>query len=230
MPLMPLGLLLTAAILLPLGGSAHRKTEQGNRLYLEGEFDLALRSYTEAQVGRPEAPELFYDIGNVLYRQGDFAGAAEAYGRALLSAPDDLVGAAAHNLGNARYQLKEFGEAVNAYERALRADPTAADSKRNLELALRALEQPPPKEEPQSGPPPPPKSGGPPEGQSPPEGGGAGQPQQEEPSGEGARAGQMSAEQAERMLDSLAEQERDHLREQVLAERRAQDKSPEVDW
>ncbi len=51
----------------PLGGNAYRKTEEGNRHYVDGLYEEALRAYTEAQVDLPEAPQLFYDIGNVLY-------------------------------------------------------------------------------------------------------------------------------------------------------------------
>ena len=79
--------LLLASVLSPFGGSAHRKTEQGNRSYEQGALEDALTKYTEAQVHVPESPQLHYDIGNVLYRQGDYEGAAEAYTRALLSAP-----------------------------------------------------------------------------------------------------------------------------------------------
>ena len=60
-----------AALSLPVGGTAHRKNEEGNKRYEEKAYDDALRAYTEAQVGAPEAPELHYDIGNVLYRQLD---------------------------------------------------------------------------------------------------------------------------------------------------------------
>ena len=60
---------LLAGVLTLLGGEAHRKTEKGNRLYLNGANEDALRSYTEAQLAAPEAPQLHYDIGNVLYRQ-----------------------------------------------------------------------------------------------------------------------------------------------------------------
>ena len=67
---------LIATALLPFGGSAYRKTERANEQYLNGLYDDALRAYTEAQVDRPEAAELYYDIGNVLYRQNDFEGSA----------------------------------------------------------------------------------------------------------------------------------------------------------
>ena len=132
---------LVAAVGLPFGGAAHRKTEEGNERYLEGDYEQALRAYTEAQVAEPSAPELYYDIGNVLYRQGDYEGAAEAYTQALLSAPETLEPRVAFNLGNARFMQQEFGEALKAYRRSLEIDPVDADAKRNFELALRALQQ-----------------------------------------------------------------------------------------
>jgi Ca-activated chloride channel family protein len=243
----PLQILLAAAVLLPFGGSAHRRTEEGNRLYLDGAFDDALRAYTEAQLAQPEAPELYYDIGNVLYRQGDFEGAAEAYTRALLAAPDGLVGPAAHNLGNSRYELQEFEDAVSAYERALRADPSDEGAKHNLELALQALEQQSPPQQSQESP----DEGegqqeqeqDPQQGQQetePQEDGSQDQQQsqagdQEDSGGEQQAPdnppdGQMTEEQAERMLDGLSEQEAESLRDRVLQKKPAAAKAPEKDW
>ena len=134
-------LMLASSVLVPFGGSAHRRTEEGNRQYTEGNYPEALRSYTEAQVKSPEAAELFYDLGNVFFRQDDFERASEAYTRALLMASGEFEGAVAYNLGNAKFRLQEYPEAVKAYERALGADPSDLDAKRNLELALRAQQQ-----------------------------------------------------------------------------------------
>jgi Ca-activated chloride channel family protein len=235
---------IAAALALPLGGSAHRKTEQGNRLYAEGAFDEALRAYTEAQVAAPESPELVYDIGNVLYRQEDYEGAAEAYTRALaqLGSRPELEGAAAYNLGNARYRLGEYDAAVEAYERALGREPSDADAKRNLELALRALEAQEREED---------RSGGEDQEESPteprprpgdqeqegePEGERGAEPprgaQEESPqdSGGSQAAGRMTEEQARRMLDGLEEQEEENLRQDALREVPARSGAAEKDW
>ena len=254
-----MSVLLAAAVMLPLGGSAHRKTAEGNRHYSDGAYEDALRAYTEAQVSQPEAPELYYDIGNVLFRQEDFEGAAEAYTRALLSAGEHLTGPAAYNLGNARFEMQQYDAAVSAYERALRADPGDADAKRNLELALRALDERPQSEQQQA------QQGD--EGQENEEGDSSesesSQGEEEERAGnesgadeeeQGAEteeqaggdasdeqaasesgseeqpSGKMTSEQAERMLDGLAEQEMDNLREGALQKRPSSAKSPEVDW
>ena len=77
--------LLLSVMLLPFGGTAHRETERGNRHYLDGALDEALRAYTEAQVSLPDAPQLYYDIGNVLFRQGDYEQAADALGKSRVA-------------------------------------------------------------------------------------------------------------------------------------------------
>jgi len=235
------GWVVLAAVVLPIGGPAHRKTEEGNRHYLDGEYEDALRNYTEAQVHAPDAAELYYDLGNVLYRQGDFEGAEELYSRALSSASGELVPRAAFNLGNARMARDAFSEAAEAYRHALRASPGDPDAKRNLELALRRLQE-----------------------QQQPSGTGgedsandqADEPRQQEASptrpddqdrggsegGEGesgpgedenpvpAPATGMSREEAERLLDGLEDTERENLRDAAQRAARNARRDLEEDW
>ena len=137
----PITFALLAGLSTLLGGEAHRRTEKGNQLYLEGQHEPALTEYQKAQAALPEAPQLHYDIGNVLYRQENWAGAAEAYEHALGVAGKDLSARAAYNLGNALFHDEKYDEAVKAYTRALKGAPADGDAKHNLELALRALEQ-----------------------------------------------------------------------------------------
>jgi Ca-activated chloride channel family protein len=229
---------LVAAALFPVGGNAYRKAEQGNERYLSGLYEDALRTYTEAQVDAPESAELYYDIGNVLYRQGEFEGSAEAFTRALADAGQELVGPAAYNLGNARYRQQSYEEAIEAFEQALAADPADLDAKRNLELALRALEQqrrqeqqgeeqqqqeePEEQEQPQSE-----------EEEQPEEPAQQPEPEPQPPEGEEqepAPEGQMTPEQAERMLDGLEEQERENLRSQALQQPRPTRETTGADW
>jgi Ca-activated chloride channel family protein len=137
----PLFAVVLMATLLPFGGPAHRKTEQGNRQYDAQEFEEALRLYTEAQVELPEAPELLYDIGNVLYRRGDYDGAMEAWTRAGETASPQLQPDISHNLGNARFKKQEYQEAADAYRESLKLRPDDLDTKRNLELAALRLQE-----------------------------------------------------------------------------------------
>jgi Ca-activated chloride channel family protein len=233
--------LVLAALFESLGGPAHRKTATGNRHYDAGDLERALAAYTEAQVDAPDAAELHYDIGNVLYRQADFEGAVEAFERALASAGPALRADAAFNLGNARYRQKEFAEAVEAYRRALEARPADGDAKRNLELALRALEaqsrQEPEKQdgeqkpEPQPPPSPAPSDAGQPSPDPSPKpqpspGGGAGPSPSPRPAD-----GSMTPDQAERLLDGAADAEREARQDEAArAASRAGDARREKDW
>lgn len=202
------------------GGPAHRKTEKANRLYEEGAYEEALRAYTEAQVAAPEAPELHYDIGNVLFRQGNLEASAEAFSRALGSSPQSLAPLAAYNLGNSLYEQGRYDEAARAYVRALRQAPADRDAKHNLELALRALRQ-------RRSQPPAAHSGTPDQrGRE----GGATEAGEKERTRQPSAPGRMSAEEAERLLDRLADEEREGLERERERRARRMERTREKDW
>jgi tetratricopeptide (TPR) repeat protein len=52
-----------------------------------------------------------------------------------------LAGPSRYNLGNTLYQKQDYAGAVRSYRDALRLTPSDPDTRRNLELALRALQQ-----------------------------------------------------------------------------------------
>ena len=201
-------LVLTSVATAPvLAASPRRLNEEGNRAYRNADFDAALRAYTEAQVGAPGSPAIQYNIGNVFYRQDDYERAAEAYRKALEGARGGLARDAAYNLGNSRFLAGDFGGAVEAYRGALEIDPRDRDAKRNLEIALARLK-----------PPPPPKGGGSQDKKDDQK-----KDQQREPSpspqpraGQRSeqpqpREGELGREEAERLLDALAQEERQNL-------------------
>ncbi|HXV61875.1 MAG TPA: tetratricopeptide repeat protein [Vicinamibacteria bacterium] len=123
-----------------LGSTEETATREGNELYREGKLDDALASYTKAQVDHPEAPELHYNIGNVHYRKEDTDKAIEEY-RTVLQAGDELKRRAHYNIGNVHYKAQEWQEAVDAYKSALQIDPSDVEARQNLELALQKLNQ-----------------------------------------------------------------------------------------
>lgn len=225
---------LVAAILLSFlsglfGGKAHRENERGNRAYDAGNQDEALSRYTEAQGAAPDAPELHYDIGNVLYRKEDYAAAVEAYRRALAGNRTDLLPDAAYNLGNAHFRERRFREAAEAYRQGLEIRPDDADARRNLELALRALAQenrsepqPQPQDQDQEQDPQQQQQQQPRQ-QEPPQ-----QRQQEpQPRPEGGQG--MSPEEAERLLDRIADLEKEAMKRRAV--KAAAGESPkEKDW
>jgi tetratricopeptide (TPR) repeat protein len=208
-----------------LGGEAHRRTEKGNDLYGKGDLDRALEEYGRAQALVPMAPELPYDLGNVLYRKENWAGAAEAYEKALGSAGRELAPQAAYNLGNALFKDEKYDEAVQAYVRALKNHPGDADAKRNLELALRALEQQKQqKKKPQGQP----KDQEQDQKQQPEQKPSDPQQDRKQQAPEKPREGGMSQDEAAKLLNRIGEQEKANLKRErdrrgPAAERRGKD-------
>ena len=206
---------------------AAAKNNEGNRLYEKKRFDDALRKYTDAQAQKPDAPELHYNIGNVLFRKGEFAKAIEEYLRTQGGTDASLKQAAAYNRGNALMKQGQFQEAVEAYVQSLKAEPSDKESKRNLELALRMLQQQQQQQDqsqPQDKQPQDPKK----QDQPTP------QPQDEKKQDErkpppSRRPGQMSEEEAEQILDALRETEKEGVKKHAQATA-PRDARPEKDW
>jgi len=223
-----------------LGGEAHRRTEKGNRLYLEGQNEPALGEYQKAQTSIPEAPQLHYDIGNVLYRQENWAGAAEAYEHALGAAGPELAARAAYNLGNALFHDEKYDEAVKAYTRALKGAPKDGDAKHNLELALRALEQQKqeqkqqqqkqnPKDQKQQDQQKQSSAQNDDKGQPKDQKGSQNQPKDQDKKGD-QKSGGMTPDEAQKLLDRLNDQEKQNLKHERAKAAAAGESTPEKDW
>lgn len=119
---------------------AFRLNEQGTLAYKAGSYEEALSFYRQAQVARPDYPELNINAGSALYKNQEYDRAVREL-RRTLTAPDAQLKARAHYaLGNTLYRMDEFGLAFEEYKWALRLDPNDSDAKHNLELVLRELQ------------------------------------------------------------------------------------------
>jgi Ca-activated chloride channel homolog len=118
---------------------------QGERHYQAGNYHGAYDAFRRA-LAEDSTPQAVYRIGNTLYRLRRYEDAAERFRQATWG-PEQLRQRSFYNLGNALVRAAEetpesnerLHRAVAAYEEALRLDPTDADAKWNLELALRRL-------------------------------------------------------------------------------------------
>jgi hypothetical protein len=116
-----------------------RATEEGRAEYARGSHPQALSAFERAAAARPRDPATRFNVADGLYKNGKYDEAAALY-RALGSDPaSPLAGAARYNLGNSLYQKQDYRGAVQAYRDALRVAPADPDTRKNLELALRAL-------------------------------------------------------------------------------------------
>ncbi len=118
-----------------------RLTNEGRRAYGQGNLPEALKAFEAAAQARPQDPRARFNLADALYKNGRYDEAETAY-RALAADPrSPLAPAARFNLGNTLYQKQDFRGAAAAYRDALRLTPADPDAKRNLELALQALER-----------------------------------------------------------------------------------------
>jgi Ca-activated chloride channel family protein len=209
--------------------------ERGNRLYRQGRYAEAVEAYRAALQGGNTTPTLHYNLGTALLRLGRHQEAEEHLRTALSSINPEDRERTLYNLGNrfleagtdaadprAREQMLDAAAA--AYRAALRLDPADRDAKWNLELTRREQENPPPssgtsQQDQQQSP-----QGEESDAQSEPDN----QPGMAPPPGSnrapGANQprdpGEMTQEEAERLLSAIEQAERDLQRSRLRKGRR----------
>jgi tetratricopeptide (TPR) repeat protein len=121
---------------------AERKfVRQGNRQYEDKKYQEAEIQYRKALEKSPGSVAAGYNLGNSLYKQKQFDAAAQRY--AELSGKQhtsQTLNSDYYNLGNALYKSGKYKECIDAYKNALRKMPGDMDAKHNLQLAMKKLE------------------------------------------------------------------------------------------
>ncbi|WP_420438572.1 tetratricopeptide repeat protein [Candidatus Palauibacter sp.] len=117
------------------------ETREGNRLYEEGRFAEAHEQYLEALLADPDSPIIRFNDGNALYRGEDYESALESFRAAVEGGDPELAATAWYNLGNTLYRQGALPESLEAFKQALRADPADPDAKHNLERVLEQMQE-----------------------------------------------------------------------------------------
>jgi Ca-activated chloride channel homolog len=117
------------------------KNNRGNRLFEKGKFEEAEKEYLAAQGKDPGRPEILYNLGNSLIKQKKVKQGAQVLGQAISKGDKTVQEKSWYNTGNALFSADSYKDAVDAYIQALRLNPSDADAKHNLELALLKLKQ-----------------------------------------------------------------------------------------
>ena len=117
-----------------------RATEEGRAQYARGSHPQALSAFERAAVIRPKDPVARFNMADALYKNGRYDEAAALFGALGGDARSTVTAPSRFNLGNSLYQKQDYAGAIRSYRDALRLAPGDADARRNLELALRALE------------------------------------------------------------------------------------------
>jgi tetratricopeptide (TPR) repeat protein len=217
----------------------HEHVEKGNRKAKEeGAATEALGHYGEAARVSPGSPIPDFNRGIVLSREGQVEEARDAFLGAAAAEDSKVAADALYNLGNTLLEAKQFEPSIEAYLQSLDIDPADADARRNLEIALRRLEeqqqqqqqqqdeqqQQEPKEQGDQGEDEQQQPSG--QEESPPEQGD--QEEQQQPQEEQQQPGRMTREDAERLLNAIQSDELKVL--QQLQDDQEQDEADGKDW
>ncbi|MEO5762994.1 MAG: VWA domain-containing protein [Vicinamibacteria bacterium] len=117
-----------------------RETNKGLKAYASGDASQALAAFERARAARPDSPVTRFNEAVAQAKAGKGPEAIEAL-TALSREQNDLGFESNYNLGNALLGAKQLPAAVAAYRDALRLKPDDLRARRNLEIALRELEQ-----------------------------------------------------------------------------------------
>ncbi len=123
------------------GQAGRAGTREGNRLYEEGRFAEAHEKYLEALLEAPDSPIIRFNDGNALYQGENYESALESFRAAVESGDPQLAAAAWYNLGNTLYRQDALPESLEAFKQALRAAPGDLDAKHNLERVLEQMQE-----------------------------------------------------------------------------------------
>ena len=118
-----------------------RRTDAGRRAFEKGDHPKSLQDFEGATAARPTDAAARFNLADGLYKNGRYDDAATLYRDLGRDPKSPLAEAARYNLGNTLFQKQDYPGAIGAYRDALRAAPDDASTRRNLELALRALKQ-----------------------------------------------------------------------------------------
>ena len=137
--------ILFAVFLLATVGVSAQKAERdyirkGNRLFNDSVFVDAEVNYRKALEANPKSTVSMYNLGNTLSQQQKFQDAMEQYVSASKIEKDKMkLAHIYHNMGVLFQAGKDYAKAVEAYKMSLRNNPADDETRYNLALAQKML-------------------------------------------------------------------------------------------
>ena len=143
-----------AAFLFCAGSLTAQKAERqnirdGNKQYKKENFTEAENAYRRSIDINPRSVEGVFNLGNALYKQEKYPEALEQYqhiaeqGERLLREDPDNIERLAHvfhNVGNIGMISQQYQQSIEAYKQSLRLNPMDDETRYNLALAQKLLQ------------------------------------------------------------------------------------------
>lgn len=128
---------------LPLYSQGDKKyIREGNREYEKGKYAEAEISYRRAVDKNSESEDAVFNIGDALYRQKKFEDAGKQFSENYQMNDDrKKKSASLYNLGNSLLMANKIKESIDAYKGSLKLDPGNMEAKYNLAYAQDLLNQ-----------------------------------------------------------------------------------------
>jgi len=121
----------------PLHGQADKKyIRQGNRVYEKNKFSESEILYRKATDKNKNTPDAVFNIGDALYKQNKFEDAGKQFiENANMNEDKSKKSAALFNLGNSLLKANKVQESIDAYKSSLKVFPDNPEAKYNLAYA-----------------------------------------------------------------------------------------------
>lgn len=136
-----IGLLLCTSGIASAQKAERKHVREGNNLYENEKYTESEIAYRKSLEVNPKSAEGNYNLGNSLYKQGKYDEAAKQYQQTIAQETNPAkLAQAYHNLGNIGMQKKEYAQSVEAYKQSLRLNPYDDETRYNLVLAQKLLQ------------------------------------------------------------------------------------------
>jgi len=124
------------------GQSGKKYVREGNRNFYEKEFEESEVSYRKAINKEPDLFDANFNLGDALYKQEKFDEAATNFGGLTnrVESKKELA-KAYHNLGNSFLKSQKIEQSIEAYKSSLRYYPDDQETKYNLSYAQDLLKK-----------------------------------------------------------------------------------------
>lgn len=138
-------ILLLIVTLMCAGVSAQKSYREhlrsGNKLYADSLYDKAEVEYRKAVEIDPNGSEALYNLGNALLRQEKAQEAMDQFTMAEKRTTDKKnLAEVHHNMGVICQASQDYTRAVEYYKQALRENPTDHETRYNLAVAMKQLQ------------------------------------------------------------------------------------------
>jgi Ca-activated chloride channel family protein len=133
---------LTASNLALKAQGEKKYIRQGNREYFDNKFSESEISYRRAIDKNESSSDALFNIGDALYKQNKFDDAGKQFLENSGLSDDNIRKAAAlYNLGNSLLMADKIQESIDAYKGSLKLNPDNMEAKYNLAYAQDLLQQ-----------------------------------------------------------------------------------------